>query len=148
MLPLNGWMIALEEKRYTTCSGQLCNQARALPMNTLPHTYKHMFIPQWQMFWSLGRNEMNTPPCRPTMACSGRRFAPHPAGPTAQDVGIDHRGLPILVAQKLLHGAHIIASLKHMRRNAMAKRVAGDALLDTAACCAARRTAFCNPLSS
>lgn len=57
--------------------------------------------------------------------------AAHRARPTAQDVGIDHRGLHILVAQKLLHGANIIASLKQMRRKAMAKRVAGDALLDT-----------------
>nr|WP_269631997.1 hypothetical protein [Roseiflexus castenholzii] len=46
-------------------------------------------------------------------------------------MGVNHRSLPILVVPKLLHGAHIIASLTHMRGEAMAKRVAGDALLHT-----------------
>ncbi|GIV87347.1 MAG: hypothetical protein KatS3mg054_1376 [Chloroflexus sp.] len=44
--------------------------------------------------------------------------------------GVDHCGLPILVVPQLLHGAHIIASLTHMCGEAMAKRAAGDVLLD------------------
>lgn len=54
-----------------------------------------MFIPQWQMFWSLGNGETNTPKCRPTMACRGRRYAP-PLKPAEELVTGFHERFPAL----------------------------------------------------
>lgn len=44
----------------------------------------------------------------------------HPARATIEDMGINHRGLQILVAQQFLHGANVVTTLKQVRR----KRVA------------------------
>ncbi len=52
--------------------------------------------------------------------------ATHRAGAAAQDVGIDHSCLHISVTKQLLHGADIVASLKEMGGETMAKGVAGN----------------------
>ena len=43
------------------------------------------------------------------------------------DVGIDHRSLDILVAEKVLNGTDVIASFEQVGGEAVAKRVACDA---------------------
>ena len=40
------------------------------------------------------------------------RRATHPQGPTVEDMGIDQRGAPILLAQELLDRADVLSSLQ------------------------------------
>src|ERR1700726_1391297 len=47
-----------------------------------------------------------------------------------QDVGIDHGGRYVLVPEKFLNGANIIAVLKQMRREGMTKRMTSCRLSD------------------
>ena len=47
-----------------------------------------------------------------------------------EDVGVDHGGADILVAEQFLNGADIVPVLEKMRGEGMAKGVAGDALFD------------------
>ena len=64
----------------------------------------------------------------------GRRSAVEGAadagGAAVEDVGVDHGGRDILVAQELLDGADVVAVLEQVGGEAVAKRVWGDGLGD------------------
>ena len=48
------------------------------------------------------------------------------ASPTPiKDVGVDHGGAHVGVAEQFLHGANIVVALQQMRRERMAQRVRG-----------------------
>ncbi len=47
-----------------------------------------------------------------------------------EDMGVDHGGANVLVAEQFLNGADIVTTLKQMRGKGMPKGVAGDTLLD------------------
>jgi hypothetical protein len=57
-----------------------------------------------------------------------------------EDVGVDHRGLDIAVAEELLDGADIGATGEKMGREGVAKGMAGGVLGDT---CSADRGVHC-----
>lgn len=46
----------------------------------------------------------------------------------AQDVGVDHRGADVAVAEQLLDRADVVAVFEQVGREGVAQRVAGDAL--------------------
>ena len=52
----------------------------------------------------------------------------HAEAAAIQDVGVDHRGLQVAMAEQLLHGADVVAALEQMGREAVAQRVAARAL--------------------
>ena len=62
-----------------------------------------------------------------------------------QDVGVDHRGGNIAVAQELLDGSNVVATFQEVRDEGVAEGVAGDALSMPAAA-AARTTVRCDGL--
>ena len=47
-----------------------------------------------------------------------------------EDVGVDHGGTDIFMAEEFLNGADVVPVLEEMGGEGMAKGVAGDALLD------------------
>ena len=53
-----------------------------------------------------------------------------PGGTAVEDVGVDHRGGDVLVAEQLLHGADVASVFEQMRGKRVPERVAGRALGD------------------
>lgn len=53
------------------------------------------------------------------------RGAAHRAAPPVQDMGVDHRGAHILVAQELLDGPDVVAILEEVGGKGVSERVRG-----------------------
>lgn len=51
--------------------------------------------------------------------------------PFVEDVGVDHGGADVLMAQEFLDGSNVVPLLQKMRGKAVAKGMAGDRLDDT-----------------
>lgn len=52
------------------------------------------------------------------------------AGAEAEDVGVDHGGGDVAVAEELLDGADVVAALEEVGGEGVAEGVAGDSLRD------------------
>ena len=63
------------------------------------------------------------------MPC-GVEWAAHGHAAALEDVGVDHGGLDILVAEQVLDGADVVAVLEQVGGEGVAQGVAGDALVD------------------
>ncbi len=59
---------------------------------------------------------------------NGIERAAHAEAAAVEDVGIDHGGLHVAMAEELLHGADIVAVLEQMGGEGVAEGVTGDAL--------------------
>jgi hypothetical protein len=56
--------------------------------------------------------------------------AAHGAWATVEDMGVDLRGLDILVAEQLLHGADVVAGFEEVGGKAVTEGVGADRLAD------------------
>src|SRR5262245_60936249 len=63
-------------------------------------------------------------------------------GSPVEDVGVDHRGAQVAVAEELLDGADVRAVLEQVCRERVSERVAGDALGDAGQACGALHDAL------
>jgi len=54
----------------------------------------------------------------------------HGVGALVHHVGVELRGLGVLLTEEFLHCADVVAALEQVRREAVAKRVTGGGLLD------------------
>jgi len=61
--------------------------------------------------------------------------AAHGLCATIEDMGVDHRGLHILVPEQCLHGPNIVAGFQQRRGERVAEGMAGDGFLDPGQAC-------------
>ena len=65
-----------------------------------------------------------------SVSVEGGQRALHAEGAAAGEVGVDHRGAHVLVAEEGLDGADVVAGLEQVGREAVAEGVRRDALVD------------------
>jgi len=65
--------------------------------------------------------------------CRGREVVGGAAdgeGSAVEDMGVDHRGADVVVAEEFLHGADVVAVFEQMRCERMPQRVSGGPLVN------------------
>jgi hypothetical protein len=62
-------------------------------------------------------------------------WAADAAGAVSEDVGVDHCGADVAVAEELLDGADVVAALEEVGGEGVAEGVAGDPLVEARLAC-------------